>query len=294
MAFDLGEYAGQPKVIDGAWGTQLAGRGLPAGSCPELWNSDNPQAVEDVAGGYVEAGSDIILTNTFGGNRFILASHGVQGRAGDLCRAGAEISKRIAGDSVKVFGSIGPSGKIVMMEEVGTAELEGAFAEAAEGLAAGGADGIVLETFNELAELEIALVAVKRACSLPVVACMTFSCGPEKTRTMMGNSPEDLVALVKRCGAEAVGANCGLGPAGYVRIAELLRAAAGPKLPVWIKPNAGMPEVGPGGQTVYPMGPEEFASYVPSLLDAGANLLGGCCGTTPEHIRKVRAAVDRC
>jgi len=290
MAFDLKSYAREVRVLDGAWGTELQKHGLPAGSAPELWNSANPQAVAAVARGYVQAGSDIILTNTFGANRIALASAGPANPAAELAEKGAAISRRAAGESVKVFGSIGPTGKIVMMGEVDEEEIAGAFEEAAAALARGGVDAIVLETFNELAEIEIALRAVKRACELPVVACMTFASGPERTATMMGNTPGDLAALAKAGRADAVGANCGVGPENYVRVAELLAQAT--ELPIWIKPNAGMPQVTPGGQTVFPMGADEFATHVPKLISAGARFVGGCCGTTPEHIRAVRAAVE--
>ena len=291
MSFDIKSFAATVRVIDGAWGTQLQERGLPAGSCPELWNVENAEAVEAVGRSYVEAGSDVILTNTFGGNQFILANHGVGERAAELCEAGVRISRRAAGSEAKVFASIGPSGKVVMMDEVPTDDLEMAFAQAATALSHGEADAIVLETFNELDELEIALKAVKKTTNLPVVASMTFSSGPDGTNTMMGNTPGDLARTAVEYGADAVGANCGVGPDNYVKVAELLRAAT--RLPIWIKPNAGLPEIARDGQTVFPMGPDEFASYVPKLIAAGANFIGGCCGTTPDHIRALRAAVDK-
>ncbi len=290
MSFDIKSFAATVRVIDGAWGTQLQERGLPAGSCPELWNVENAEAVEAVGRSYVEAGSDVILTNTFGGNQFILTNHGVGERAAELSEAGVRISRRAAGGEAKVFASIGPTGKIVMMGEVSEDELEAAFAETVQALERGEADAIVLETFNELDELEIALKAVKKTTNLPVVASMTFSSGPDGTNTMMGNTPGDLARTAAECGADAVGANCGVGPDNYVKVAELLRAAT--RLPIWIKPNAGLPEIAPDGQTVFPMGPDEFASYVPKLIAAGANFIGGCCGTTPDHIRALRKAVD--
>jgi len=291
MTFELKAYAETVRVIDGAWGTELQKRGLGAGACAELWNVENPQAVAEVARDYVEAGSDVILTNTFGGNRFVLGAHGAGDRVVELCEAGAAISRRAAGRDVKVFASIGPSGKIVMMNDVPEEELEMAFAAAATALAHGGADAIVLETFNELEELSIALRSVKQATNLPVVASMTFSSGPDKTNTMMGETPGDLARAAAEGGADAVGANCGAGPGNYVRVAELLRRAT--SLPIWIKPNAGLPQVAADGTTIYSMGGEEFASFVPKLVLAGANFIGGCCGTTPDHIRAVRAAVRR-
>ena len=165
-----------------------------------------------------------------------------------------------------------------------------AFAEAATAISHGDPDAIVLETFNELDELEIAMKAVKETTNLPIVACMTFSSGPDQTNTMMGNSPGDLARAAEELGADAIGANCGAGPDNYVKVARLLREAT--SLPIWIKANAGLPQVGADGTTVFPMGPEEFASYAPRLVEAGANFIGGCCGTTPEHIRAVRQAID--
>ena len=289
MAFDLAEFASRIRVTDGAWGTQLQEHGLPAGACPELWNVENAEAVRSVAAAYVQAGSDVILSNTFGANRFILAAHDAGDRAGELAEVGAAISRAVAGDDVKVFASIGPSGKIVMMGEVSADELSAAFAEAAVAVERAGADAIVLETFNELEEIALALRAVRAACDLPVVCSMTYASGPDKTATMMGNTPGDLAAMAMDNGAAAVGANCGVGPDNYVRVAELYRQAA--DLPIWIKANAGLPVV-VDGQTKFPMGPDEFAAAVGPLVAAGANFIGGCCGTGPAHIRAVRAAVD--
>jgi len=289
MEFDLQSFAAMLRVSDGAWGTQLQARGLPAGSAPDLWNVDYPGSVEEVAQGYVEAGSDAIITNTFGANRFVLDAHGAGGRVAELVEAGVGISRQAAGDDVKVFASIGPTGKIVMMGDVPPEQISAAFAEAAEPMEWAGADAILLESFAELEELVLALKAVRGVTSLPIVASMTFSSGPDGTATMMGNHPADLAKAAKLHGAAAVGANCGAGPERFVRVAHLLREAT--DLPLWIKPNAGLPVV-VKGETIFPMGAEEFASYVPKLAEAGARFIGGCCGTTPEHIRAVRGAVD--
>jgi len=288
VSLDLNDFASKVRVTDGAWGTELHAHGLPAGECPELWNSENPEAVEDVARSYVAAGSEIILTNTFGGNKFVLAPHGAGEHAGVLCEAGAQISRRAAGETVKVFGSIGPTGKIVMMGEVPEEELAEAFAAAAGGLKRGQVDAIVLESFSELAEVRLAIRAVRKVTDLPIVASMTFASGPDKTNTVMGDSPADLARLAEEEGAGAVGANCGVGPDNYVKVARLLREAT--ELPIWIKPNAGIPKI-VKGRTAFPMGPEDFAGFVSPLVEAGANFIGGCCGTTPAHIRAVREAV---
>ena len=290
MAFDWKQFASAIRVTDGAWGTELQKKGVPAGGAPELMNVQNPTSVEVVARSYVDAGSDAIITNTFGGNKYVLEQHGARGRAAELCEAGAAISRHAAGEQTVVFGSLGPTGKIVMMQEVPSESIVDAYREAAEALEWGGADAIVLETFNELDEARLAVQGVKQATSLPVVVSMTFSSGPNKTNTMMGNKPGDLARMAKQEGADAVGANCGCGPDNYVTVASLLREAT--DLPIWIKSNAGLPEVGPDGKTSFPMGPEAFAAFVPKLVDAGANFIGGCCGTTPEHIKQVRRAVD--
>ena len=294
MTLDLKTYASEVRVTDGAWGTELQRRGLPAGACPELWNVQNADAVAGVAAGYVDAGSDVIITNTFGGNRFVLAAHGAGDRVAELVVAGVAISRHAAGRAdrnVKVFASIGPSGKIVMMGEVAVEELSAAFEESAAAAAEGGADAIVLESFGELDEIAVALTAAGRAAPhMPVVASMTFASGPDRTATMMGNSPGDLAAMAEANGAAGVGANCGLGPENYVRVAELLRRAT--DLPVWIKANAGLPVVAGDGTSSFPMGPEEFGACAPRLASAGANFIGGCCGTTPKHIRAIRKAID--
>jgi len=289
MIESLETFAQTTRVTDGAWGTELQNLGLDPGVSPELWNTDNPSAVESVAASYVRAGSDVILTNTFGGNRFVLAPQGAGDRAAELSEIGTAISRRAAGDGVKVFASLGPTGKIVMMGDVPVEDILAAFAEQAAALARGGADAIVLETFNELAEIKLAMQAVRDACDLPVIASMTFASGPDGTRTMMGDSPADLAAAAEAAGVNAVGANCGAGPDNYTVVAAMFRKATA--LPIWIKANAGLPQV-VDGQTVFPMAPEEFASFAPALVEAGANFIGGCCGTTPEHLKALRGAVD--
>ncbi len=291
MGFDIRSFAATVRVTDGVYGTELQTKGLAAGGCPELLNVESPAAVEAVARSYVEAGADVIMTNSLGANRFVLGAYGAGERAGELAEGAARIGARAAeGSDTKVFGSFGPTGKIVMMGEVSEDEIFAAFAETAEGLARGGAQAIVLETFNELAEAAIALKAVKTACDLPVVMSMAFAYGPDKTATMMGETPADLAAMAAGHGADVIGANCGVGPESYVRVAEMLREAS--DLPIWIKPNAGLPVV-KDGKTTFPMGPGEFASFVPALIDAGTTFIGGCCGATPAHIRAVRKAVDQ-
>jgi methionine synthase I (cobalamin-dependent) len=275
-------------VADGACGTQLQAAGLPVGANPDAWNLERPEAVEAVGRAYVEAGARIILTNTFGANRLVLEKAGLADKAAAVAEEGAAIARRAAAGDALVFASIGPSGRIVMMGELTESEFHQAFAEQAAALARGGADAILVESFAELAEARIALGAAAET-GLPVAISMTFGAGPDGTATMMGDSPGDLAAVAAEAGAVAVGANCGAGPAGFVPLARLFAAAG--DLPVWVKPNAGLPEMR-DGKTVYPMGPEEFAGHAAALVEAGAKILGGCCGTSPAHIRALKAAVD--
>jgi methionine synthase I (cobalamin-dependent) len=183
---------------------------------------------------------------------------------------------------------MGPSGKLLLMGDVTEAELEEAFREQARAMAEAGADAVVVETMTDLAEACIAVRAVRDA-GLPVVASMVFDSGKNKDRTMMGATPERAAAQLEAAGAQAVGANCGIGIASYVEICRRLRAAT--RLPVWIKPNAGLPEM-VDGRAVYRTSAETFAAHVPALLQAGVNYVGGCCGTTPEFVRAMRAVLD--
>lgn len=272
-----------PVVTDGAWGTQMQARGLPVGSCPDAWNLSEPGKVEEVARAYVDAGSRIILTNTFGANRFTLKKHGLEDKVAEINRAGVEISKRAAGNEALVFASVGPSGIMLMMGEVAPEELQGAFEVQTAAMAEGGADGIVVETMSDPAEMKLAVAAAKKT-GLPVVACMVFDSGADKDRTMMGTTPEQVAEAALEAGADVVGSNCGQGITGFIKICQRLRAASGN--PVWIKANAGLPQI-IGGETVYTQTPEDFASHVPALVDAGAAFIGGCCGTNPDFIRAI-------
>lgn len=278
-----------PVVTDGAWGTQLQLRGLGVGECPDAWNLSHPERVEEVARAYVEAGSRIILTNTFGANRPNLARHGFGDKVVEINHAGIAISLRAAAGQALVFASIGPSGKMLMMEEITEEELSAAFSEQAQALAEEGADGLVIETMADLTEARLA-VAAARATGLPVVACMVFDAGVERDRTMMGVTPEQEAVELSEAGADVIGANCGNGIERYVPVCSRLHAATG--RPVWIKANAGLPEM-TEGRTVYKTSPDAFASHVKALIEAGAGFVGGCCGTTPDHIRAVVASV-RC
>ncbi|MGB6647406.1 MAG: homocysteine S-methyltransferase family protein [Bacteroidota bacterium] len=281
--------ANAPVVIDGGWGTLLQARGLGTGECPDAWNVDRPETVRTVASLYAEAGSAVILTNTFRANRIALKGHGLDGKIREINRAGVELSRGAAGKKVKVFASIGPTGKMLMAGDVTEEHLAEVFHEQAELLAEAGADALVLETMSDLTEARIALTAA-RATGLPVVVSMVFDSGKERDRTMMGATPEQVAEELTAAGADVIGANCGVGIDSYVPVCVRLKAAT--DRPVWIKPNAGLPEM-IGGNAVYTTTPEEFAQHGPALSKAGASFIGGCCGTTPDFVRALLKALGK-
>ncbi len=272
-----------PVITDGAWGTQLQARGLGLGEFPDEWNLSHPQSVAEVALSYVQAGSQVILTNTFGANRIRLQDHDLADKTPQINRRGVIVSIEAAASFAKVFASIGPSGKMLLNGDVSAQQLRAAFAEQARALAQAGAHGLAIETMSDLQEAKLA-VAAARETGLPVVACMVFDSGKNKDRTMMGQTPEQAAQELTEAGADVIGANCGQGIAGFVAICKRLHAAT--DRPIWIKANAGLPTI-LDGRAQYQMTAEQFAGFVPDLLSAGASFVGGCCGTTPEFIRAV-------
>lgn len=281
--------AGTPLITDGAWGTQLQTRGLPAGACPDLWNLEQPERVMQVARAYVDAGSQIVLTNTFGANAITLERHKLADKAAEINRAGARISKEAAGDRALVFASMGPTGVMLAMGDVEEDEVEAAFEQQAIALAEGGADALMVETMAELEEAEIAIRAAKKT-GLIVGCTMVFDTGPAADRTMMGTTIEQAVEGLVEAGADIIGSNCGAGFAPYNAIVERMTAAT--DKPVWLKPNAGKPQL-VDGKTVFPATPEEFAQFNLSLVERGAKFVGGCCGTSPEYIAALARALAK-
>jgi methionine synthase I (cobalamin-dependent) len=276
-----------PAITDGAWGTELQARGLGLGEFPDAWNLSHAERVAEVARAYVQAGSQVILTNTFGANRIRLGEQSAADHLAEINRRGVEISRQAAGASARVFASIGPTGKLIMNGDITADELSAAFLEQAKALALGGADALVVETMSDLEEATLAVAAAKKT-GLPVVACMVFDSGKDKDRTMMGNTPEQAAKALTEAGADVVGANCGQGIAGFINICQRLHAAT--DRPIWIKANAGLPTV-VDGKAHYQTSPEQFADYAPQLIAAGASFIGGCCGTSPGFIAAVRKAI---
>ena len=282
---------GRVLVSDGAWGTYLQKSGLQPGTCPELWNVEQPDVVRGIAASYVEAGAHMVETNSFGGASFKLEHYGLADRVTEINKAAAAISRAAIGDSGHVIASIGPTGKMLLMGDVTEQELTDAFAEQAVALEQGGADACCIETFAAIDEATLAVKAAKANTALEVICTFTF----ERTlqgeyRTMMGVSPADMAAAMLEAGADIIGANCGNGSERMIEIVREIRAAA-PDAPILVHANAGMP-TNVDGVDAFPETPADMAGHVAGLIEAGAGIIGGCCGTTPDHIRAIRNAVD--
>jgi 5-methyltetrahydrofolate--homocysteine methyltransferase len=282
--------AGEILISDGAMGTFLHAKGLQGGECPESWCISHPKAVEEIAEAYVTAGSDLVETNSFGASSFKLKSYGLADKVHEINRAAAKLAKNMIGDKGYVAASVGPTGHIVI-EEGGDAtaeQLYEAFKAQVIALAEGGADAICVETMSSVVEAEQAIKATKENTNLPVICTFAFEPGIKGFRTMMGVKPDRAAKAAAAAGADIIGANCGMGISNMIEITRQMRAAA-PNVPILIHANAGPPVV-EDGKTVFKETPELMASFVPELVQAGANIIGGCCGTTPAHITAVAKA----
>jgi 5-methyltetrahydrofolate--homocysteine methyltransferase len=273
-------------------GTQLIARGVEAGTCNDYLNIDSPDVVVDVHKAYFEAGSDAVLTNTFGANRYALGRHGFSDKVEQINGAGGEAARRAAGDDRYVLGDIGPSGDF--LEPLGTLkpeQLKEALAEQVRGLLAVGVDGFIIETMTALEEMEVAIDAVKSVSSdLPVFASMAFDAAGEDYRTMMGVGVDAAVSKIVSLGVDAVGFNCGTASLeGYVELAGKFVSAVkatGQDVIILAEPNAGKPEL-IEDKAVYSVSRADFAAAAEKIHSGGVNILGGCCGTSPAHIEAV-------
>lgn len=276
-------------VSDGAMGTELQSRGLPPGYCPEEFNFTHPEIVQQIHREYFEAGSDIVTTNSFGSNRFRLREFGFESRVREICKRAVELAQEARPAGKYIAGSIGPTGQI--LEPLGTtpiAEVQDAFREQVNALAEGGVDIFFIETMMAIEEAELAVMEAKERTGLPVAATMTFELGPRGFRTRWG---VDIAAAIQRlidAGADIVGANCGKGFDQMVDIVKEMRALT--TKPILAQPNAGLPRWSEG-KAEYAETPESIIPKVEKILLNGANIVGGCCGTRPGHIRTIRQVV---
>jgi methionine synthase I (cobalamin-dependent) len=281
----------RPAVGDGAIGTQLQERGLPAGAAPDAWNLERPDVVLRLHLDYAEAGARWLTTNTFGSTAARLRMHGLNDRVGEVNRVGAELAREAAGGAgdVLVLGSIGPTGEL--LEPLGALSHEEAramFAEQAAGLAEGGADAVVIETMADLAEVRAAVEGVRQAApALEVAATMTFD---THGRTMMGVAPEDALEAIQDLGVDVIGGNCGNGPAELERAMEAMAVARADGVLLLAQSNAGLP-VAHGDRFRYTATPEVMAASAVRLAELGVDLIGACCGSSPDHVRAILAAV---
>lgn len=276
-------------VFDGAMGTQLQARGLPPGGCPELWNLERPDVVRAIHADYVAAGAQILETNTFGAVPLRLGHYGLEDRVRDINVAAVRLAREAAAGRALVAASVGPLGQL--LEPLGPYPWDEAYAQyaaQARALAEAGPDLVIIETIGDLNEMRAAMLACRdHLPGVPVIAQMTMD---PTGRAFTGTDPETAVVVLESLGAAVVGLNCSVGPDTLVDlVARMARVA---RVPVSAQPNAGLPVLEPDGRTVFPMGPEDFAAYGPRLVEAGASIVGGCCGTTPEHIRLLAGAVN--
>lgn len=279
-------------LLDGGFGTELIRRGFPQGACPETWNVERPEVVGEIHRSYFDAGSDAVLTNSFGGSAIKLASHGLDKRCHELNKAAAAIANGVKPKEGFVGGSIGPTGKFLRPQgEFTEREFEEAFAEQARGLADGKADFLLIETQYDLREALCALRAARKVTAIPVFVTMTYNRVPRGFFTLMGNSPDQCLQEFEKEGVPVVGANCTLDSSDMADLVKVMRDIT--RLPLIAQANAGKPSLSNGGEVSYSQGMESYLQHIPEIIENGANVVGGCCGTNPETIRRMAALVKK-
>jgi len=289
--FALLESSPKPVLADGAMGTVLHAHGVGFDQCFDELNLSDPALVADVHRAYIDAGSQIIYTNTFGANRYKLAEHGLEEQVSEINQAGVELARRVVAASFKdvlVAGDVGPLGvRLAPFGRVQVEQAKAVFTEQIAALCEAGVDLLVIETFGDLYEIREAVTAAREFCDMPIVASTTFT---RDDRTILGDTPAKVARALRAAGADVIGANCSGGPAQLFRILEQMKQAA-PEALFIVKPNAGWPEQ-IGGRVMYSAGPDYFGEYAQSFTELGVNLIGGCCGTTPEHISQMKISLD--
>jgi len=282
--------SGQVLVADGATGTNLQQRGLAAGKPGEVWVFEHPEEVKRLHSDFIAAGADIILTCTFGGTSIRLAQEGLGERTVELNRRAVELAHQaVQGTHVLVAGSLGPVGQ--MLKPLGTLEEKDcyqAYAEQVVALDAGGVDFLLIETQFDLVEASLAVEAARDLSTLPLVCSFSYD---RRTRTMMGVRPSKMAQSISDLGVDMLGINCGRSLQDNLEALKELKEAT--DLPIWFKPNAGLPTVDENGQAVYDVTPDDMGALVVDWIAAGASVVGGCCGSTPEHIRRIARTVKR-
>jgi 5-methyltetrahydrofolate--homocysteine methyltransferase len=283
--------SGKILLSDGGMGSLLMQKGLKQGECPELLNLTHPEILEDIAKLYLDAGSDIMQSNTFGASPMKLSEYGLEDKTEEINSAGVSLVKNVVGDKAYIYGSCGPSGKILQPFGDGDPdELQRGFERQIKAMVIADVDVIFIETMTDLNEAKIAIKAAKTvAPEIAVVACMTYENTPKGFFTIMGNSLVDAASELELSGADVIGSNCGNGIDKMIQIAVELKRTS--NLPLIIQSNAGLP-INKDGKIIYPETPEYFADKVSGLIDAGVSIIGGCCGTTPETIKAMRKAID--
>lgn len=277
-------------VCDGAIGTMLMSSGMPEGACPDEWGVKNKKVLASIHKAYIEAGADMIITNTFGANRIKLKKYKLEKKAEDINKRAAEIAKKCAGDKAYVLGDIGPTGEYLKPAgNIEPDEMLSCFAGQVKALESAGVDAVILETMSDMEELKNAIMATKENTKLPLIASMTFQVTKNKGfRTTSGISIPQFVNEALLAGCDVIGTNCNLTIAGMIGLITEMHSLSTAFLIA--QPNAGMPKL-VDGKAVYDESPDELEKYLPELIEAGVNIIGGCCGTTPEHIRKIKEII---
>lgn len=273
-------------LLDGGMGTELIKYGLPKGTCPELWNAEKPEIVKKIHKSYFYAGSDMVLTNSFGGNRIKLSSHGLEAKCYELNFKAALIANEVKPEGRFVAGSMGPTGKFLKpLGEFSEEEFESAYAEQARGLTDGKVDFLLIETQYDLQEALCALRGARKSSPLPIFVTMTFNRNPRGFFTMMGNTVSQCLKELEAHKVAATGANCTLDSSEMADLVKIMREAT--PLPLIVQPNAGKPVLSASGEVTYSQGVEDYVRFIPEIIKNGANLIGGCCGTDPNYIKRM-------
>jgi len=279
-------------LLDGGMGTELIRHGFPQGACPESWNKEKPDVVKKIHESYFKAGSDVVLTNSFGGSQIKLSAHDLADKCYELNQAAAAVANAVKPKGKFVAGSMGPTGKFLKPQgEFTEEEFETAYEEQAKGLNDGNVDFLLIETQYDLKEALCALKGAKKATDVPIFVTMTFNLTPRGYFTLMGNSVEQCVEELEGQDISVLGSNCTLNSAEMVDLIKLMREKT--SLPLLAQANAGKPSLSEDGEVAYSQGLEDYVSYIPRMIKNGANLVGGCCGTNPEYIQKMAELVKK-